>query len=1079
MLKITDNMTRCQLGEALNVALLQGFLTETAAFPVIKADEALPYSLEQIISDAMQRTKPNCGSPLPSVDGTLFPLDYRTQKGLENLFCNGMFLKDTDNDFLPDSLDVKFVLPQNCTGHIAAAACNLAFRFGMETTAYCTNLLADENYSGNAVIFTGCSSPSVRFEQNGDIYHVYIDGCGSELEQFVSLLCEKFPLTGSFDRWGDTLLEITRDFAMETADGQLAYLDAADSSATLFHTPDVKQWQKKYFPKAQFCDHKDGRAVYSKQYDIPWEAETFRNIMEQQVYPLISKGDWVTVKAAVSENNDVRMALTKEIIDKLTRKGAYFQDIKIVNSYKQGFSWLNDIVVPRLKAGGSQFEKFEIYFKPFLPQDVTDWSDENGATPNRTRGLENNPDKWFDLPIRYLQELYPIDDIISQQLNIPRDDITFHTYDGDEDITYLVKAWRDGKNTFFATYKARCSERPYMDEYPQLGLVHPSTAYIEVSVKGRVIFETTFKTDLENVWDIWQSQVLPDCRKYIENKTGGNVTADMQPFFNRLELDISLSEEEYATGTREDIISPLSALHEDLYFSGCDYFKYYGQSHGNVTLDAPGLILPKLHLYDGKPKFTATLFEQQRENACVEKDGRTLAEQTDKKDISLFISRISMENNGLAVYISANGIADNVLKSYAHLWSKGVLQKSRTVQNCGKIVFVSQSGNHFETMCKPDAPTEKTKNISDINIFTNNVIGYDEYLDIINQLKQVKGIEVFPVAKSYMGRDIYAVWLKKEHSGYLSLTKYLTNRTGMFINARHHANEVSSTNAAFDLINKLLTDKKYADLADRLNLVIVPVENADGTAIHYDLQKEHPAWQLHTARFNALSKEFAYEYFTSDPLSREALSTSRIYSRFVPDIMVDNHGVPSHEWDQQFSGYTSPAYKGFWLPRSLLYGYFWHVKEAEYAANIDINKKMEAVIADAIAADGQMTSLNREWTSVFEKYAHSWMPKLFPAEYCGDMINYWIGYNMNPHHMYCAIRYPWLTSVAYTSEVADETAQGEYLSLCARAHLAHDTATIDMLLNGENSFEYHITQKDGTVNATYKRTRPVKVQQID
>ena len=73
MLKITDNMTRCQLGEALNIAFLQGFLTETAAFPVIKADEALPYSLEQIISAAMQRTTLSSGAPLPSVGHSFFP----------------------------------------------------------------------------------------------------------------------------------------------------------------------------------------------------------------------------------------------------------------------------------------------------------------------------------------------------------------------------------------------------------------------------------------------------------------------------------------------------------------------------------------------------------------------------------------------------------------------------------------------------------------------------------------------------------------------------------------------------------------------------------------------------------------------------------------------------------------------------------------------------------------------------------------------------------------------------------------------------------------------------------------------
>lgn len=85
---------------------------------------------------------------------------------------------------------------------------------------------------------------------------------------------------------------------------------------------------------------------------------------------------------------------------------------------------------------------------------------------------------------------------------------------------------------------------------------------------------------------------------------------------------------------------------------------------------------------------------------------------------------------------------------------------------------------------------------------------------------------------------------------------------------------------------------------------------------------------------------------------------------------------------------------------------------------------------------------NLEWSRQFEKYAHAWLPKLFPAEYYKDMINYWIPFAADPNHRYPSIRYPWITTVAYTSEVADETAQGEYLNLCARAHVAHVEATI-------------------------------------
>ena len=191
---------------------------------------------------------------------------------------------------------------------------------------------------------------------------------------------------------------------------------------------------------------------------------------------------------------------------------------------------------------------------------------------------------------------------------------------------------------------------------------------------------------------------------------------------------------------------------------------------------------------------------------------------------------------------------------------------------------------------------------------------------------------------------------------------------------------------------------------------------------------------------------------------------------------MDNHGVPSHEWEQQFSGYTSPSYKGFWLPRSLLYGYFWYVTNPEYKDNYPVNKVMEDVIADKIAEYPEMRELNREWSAQFEKYAHAWMPKLFPANYYKEMINYWIPFAADPNHRYPSIRFPWITTVAYTSEVADETAQGEYLNLCARAHVAHDEATIRMLMEAEHVMDCHLEEQDGQILTSYIRQRPMIVK---
>ena len=122
-----------------------------------------------------------------------------------------------------------------------------------------------------------------------------------------------------------------------------------------------------------------------------------------------------------------------------------------------------------------------------------------------------------------------------------------------------------------------------------------------------------------------------------------------------------------------------------------------------------------------------------------------------------------------------------------------------------------------------------------------------------------------------------------------------------------------------------------------------------------------------------------------------------------------------------------------------------------------------------------MKALNQEWSAQFEKYAHAWMLKLFPANYYKEMINYWIPYESNPAHGYSSIRYPWITTVAYTSEVADETAQGEYLNLCARAHVAHDEVTIQMLMEARNVMDCRFTEQDGTILTSYIRKRPMIV----
>lgn len=65
-----------------------------------------------------------------------------------------------------------------------------------------------------------------------------------------------------------------------------------------------------------------------------------------------------------------------------------------------------------------------------------------------------------------------------------------------------------------------------MNEYPQMGKVHPSTGYIKAEVNGKTILDKKVRTDLEEIWDVYQSEVLPTAaaisRKNGRNRCGGD-----------------------------------------------------------------------------------------------------------------------------------------------------------------------------------------------------------------------------------------------------------------------------------------------------------------------------------------------------------------------------------------------------------------------------------------------------------------------------------------------------------------------------------------------------------------------------
>ncbi len=1077
-----SGMTAAEKRMAVEFARILGFQSEAAVFPVTDHNKglAIPKALRELERFCPKVPEVLIPEDYVAASDTALPMpdyDWRRVRGLETLFSKGRLLEDRDLDQIPDVMNLHFVIPEDAEDFVYEAACNLAFRYGMETTAYEGALIGDKEAKGNQIVFEEKEECGINWEEVDGRILVKVSGRGQKLLEFVADICEHFPMQGTFDTWTDRLKEIGTGLRMHTLDGQMAYVKAyAGQGARAFVDPAAEENEaqlEKEFPGITFYNYKSEKKEYEVEYDIGWEVDDLRTLLENKVYGKLDPESRISLQAAVSEDKKVRETLEKEITGRLLKMGIREPRVTVLCSYKQGFSWISETEVPKLKEY-RDLKTVEIYFRPFLQPGVTEWKDEDGAVPSYSN-IEKDPERWYDMPIRYLQELYPIEDVITAETGIDADQVIFKMYEGEEDLTYELRALgEEGRELYRSSYKAAYTERSYIDAYPDLGKVHPATGYLRLFENGEKILDERIESDVEKIWEIYQTKVLPDIRRYVDAKTTGKDLVQAQPFFEKLQLDILVSEPDEHLNSREDLLSSLDGLHEDIYFVGTDYFKNYGMEKAGQVTDAPGLILPKIRKHDGKPQMKVTLYAQRAPEPVLElPDGTIIRPEIPKEDMNIWMKCIREEGNGKTVVLRVEGAPEKAVEAYVSLLDEGKLALAGKLEGVTKIIFETPERDYGAKVLQGTRQQEQSLDICEIDLSEKSVIGYDGYIRIIEQLKKVPELSVYPTAVSYKGRHIYAVEIRPHLSGYISRTKRITAHPSQIIDSRHHANEVSSTNSAFMLIKRILTDEKFEELPDRMNLVILPMENVDGAAIHYELQKENPNWKLHVARFNAVGKEFYYDLFETETIHTEAEAMRRLFMTFLPDVLIDNHGVPSHEWEQQFSGYTSPAYKGFWLPRSLLYGYFYHITGEAYRSNYVLNKKMEDVIADAFMADEEITRENKMWAEQFEKYAHAWLPKMFPADYYKNMINYWIPHEYDPTHRYPSIRYPWILSLDYVSEVADETAQGDYLYSCARAHMVHDVAILEKIMQASCVYKQEWEMQEGYIKAALTRKRPI------
>lgn len=1066
-----------------------------------------PYLNEELtLNDLKQNISENIGSEPSITEINMLSNNFEIDSicininGNQNLIINKQYLlKYPQNKNLSSTkiyygikqyfeqvLNDNIVIDENCMTETEELLF-LSLRIALENFEVCYPICSDKIESDKKnIIFknTSVKDGFIELENNNIIFTGEKFDIGRNIKNFV------YKYGDLKNLYNNDLLVIVKDILNSKNDiGQIVeYISKVDDETLNSGKIITKNYciagvdesklqryiDNKFKGKTILKRYNDEKEIFRLHCNRKWEGTDFIDIFTNEALPQISDGDVIEVYGVLSEDLDVRCQIENIIRNIIQSRGGVCSYAKIYRSLKSGISWIEETVLPKIESfiKPDDINEVIIKFKNFV-NEFGEESYENESTPNYQEH-QDNPNKWFDIPTRWLQELFPVDEIISKRLNIPIQNISFESID-DCFETYCIEILNKNNTVIYEDkFNVKYVQKNYMNRYPQIGKVHVTTGWITVKKNGETILDKRIITDTEKIWSFIEDQILPKLEVYFFNKYGRTNLVKMQPLFNKLQINIKMSEVDYNIGVREERISTTESMQEDIYFYILDWFKTYGERDCGGELDNIGLIIPEIVNCKGEDSnIEIILYDDWSEDTYIEENN--IYRRISEGNTEFKLKKISFKSNDINLY--ADVICEN---------NENTIKKLSVLQELidEKIIDLNNTDNyniHFKVedihksiIIKPYEYSKITLSEEEKqNIIDNEIISYKKYLEILSYYRKFSSLKIQPIETTFQGRKIYSVEIiKRDKDIIYSDNKLKTNRITCIYNARHHGNEASGTNSSFMLIDKLLKDEIYKEKLNKINVIMIPYENIDGGEIHYHITKDNPKWLCHVARYNSTGYEFRKDYTNPDSKYGEAKALVKLWKRWLPDLVTDNHGFEGHELYMQFSGYISPWYKSFWIPRALYYGYIWYNKK--YIHMKTYGEKIQDAVTKAVNNDKEIRDYNECFAERFYKYAEKWFPEMFNTEKYNDVIFYWIESSKRKRASNFSLEFPEITTIDWTTEVADETATGNFLKLNSRAHLISDIALLDLMYNTEIVFETDL-KKDGKHCIYSKmRVKPLK-----
>lgn len=758
---------------------------------------------------------------------------------------------------------------------------------------------------------------------------------------------------------GKKLDTITAEVAVDEADpGLKAYLEKMIASRVQAEHIEVKTASlhaglkccaadPPLYRDSEIVPFHEAKPTIADDIEIPWEGKRLLDAVKSAATGLPADHD-VILEARVSESPETRAKLEQQISSILEQGGASagHLHVRVLCAYKQGYSWLMDSVTPQLK--GQPVDHIEIEFAPY-------------DDPEKTSALQS--------PSRWVQQLYPVDEMMAKQLNLPLAKIAFKKMADGKGPTYRVYAFAaDGHELFKQDFTVALSAKPYSAQFPQYDHINIETGWVRLSVDGQSRLDQRIETDPEVFWEHYQTKTLPAIYSYILKQNDGKPKVEYQPLFDTLRVSFHMSEPDYNIGLDQERISSLEALQEDTLFSTENFFYMLGNSESNGLMDYMGRVLPVAYLSEeGKDghvrvEFYAKDAAHPRVRLAWRKSADSPGQER-KRDLPA----VHAENPRLVaarVRAGADGVESltwrlrvDAREDKFEDWSKlepeeqlshtavfadqlrGEFDEVKKLHAAGlykselsyahlhglQFEFELPLGFHPPEHTKPEivtaelaviAPPTPRPQIADFKpapvdaqgkfVQWEHPIGPAESAALLSRLSTYPGVDVYWMGQTYLGKNIWAADIMLPTPSVLrSYAKETTLKAAIVYSGRQHSNEVSSTSHLFRLAEQLVTDPATRASLNKVNVVLHPITNVDGAELAMDLAKITPNNMLHPGYHASLTADMVTAQWDKDPIYPESRTRAQLWQAWLPDAFLNPHGYPSHEWVEPFSEYAA------------------------------------------------------------------------------------------------------------------------------------------------------------------------------